>query len=77
MGWVSSPDLFCATSETAIDIANVYLQDPTSLYWTYQLIRGTYVTIQSPTVSIARLQLADVYMDDIIALTEGGQYQQT
>ena len=71
MGWVSSLDLFYATSETITDMANVYLQDPTSPYWIYQPTRGTYATTPLPTASPARLQLADVYMDDIIALTQG------
>jgi hypothetical protein len=31
MGWVSSPPYFCALSETATDIANFHLRDPT---WT-------------------------------------------
>ena len=77
MGWVSSPDLFCATSKTATDMANKSLHNPAAPYWTYRPTLGTYSTTPSPTASPARLQHADVYMDDIIAVTQGDQNQQT
>ena len=35
MGWVNSPDMFCASSETVADMANGYILDPTSAFQIY------------------------------------------
>ena len=77
MGWVSSPDLFCATSETTADIANAYCLDPSTPFCQYAPTKGVYHTTDSPPASPSRLQHTDVYMDDFISLTQGDPSQQT
>ena len=69
MGWVKSPDMFCAASETVADIANGYLLDPTSAFESYPPTAGTYSLAPSPTASSARLQYIDVYLDDLNCAT--------
>ena len=75
MGWVNSPDLFCATSETTADIANAYCRDPSTPFYQYAPTKGTYSTSPSPSASSSRLQHTDVYMDDFISLTQGDPSQ--
>ena len=69
MGWVNSPDMFCAASETFADVANGYLIDPTSAFEIYPPTAGTYYLDPSPTASSARLQYLDVYMDNFNCAT--------
>ena len=56
MGWVNSPDMFCAASETVADMENWYILDPTSAFLIYLPTATTYSTTPAPTVSSARLQ---------------------
>ena len=77
MGWVNSPDMFCAASNTVADVANCYLLDPTSAFTVYPPTAGTYYLAPYPTASAARIQYVDVYMDDLNCATQGyvGQQQ--
>ena len=79
MGWVNSPDMFCAVSETVADVANGYLLDLTLAFEIYPPIEGTYCLAALPTSSSARLQYVDVYMNDLNFVTQGdvGQQQRT
>ena len=75
MGWVNSPDLFCASSETVTDLANTAFRselDPAP----YQPTADLYTATPSPSAGPHRLQYADVYMDDINCLTQGDVHQQ-
>ena len=71
MGWVISPDMFCAALETVADVANGYLIDPTYAFKIYPPTAGTYSLAPYPTDSAARLQYMDVYMDDLNYATQG------
>ena len=79
MGWVNSPDMFCAASETVADVANGYLLDPTLAFDIYPTTEGAYCLATLPTSSSARLQYVDVYMNDLNCATQGdvGQQQRT
>ena len=76
MGWVNSPPFFCAASETAADLANVYLHDGTTTFVEYAPTKGAYSTSPSPTASAKRLQAVEVYMDDLMGATQGDPTQQ-
>ena len=78
MGWVNSPVMLCAVSETVADVDNGYLIDPTSAFGIYPPIAGTYSLDPAPTVSAARLQYIDVYRDYLNLSTQGDieQHQQ-
>ena len=76
MDWVNYPDLFFLASETVADVANSYLLDPNSALKIYPPTVGTYSLAPSPTDFSARLQYADVYMDDLICSTQGDVGQQ-
>ena len=69
MGWVDSPPFFCAASEPAADLANVYLHNGATSFSEYALTKGTYATSPSPTASAKRLQAVEVYMDDLMVAT--------
>ena len=71
MGWVNSLDMFCASLETVVGIANGYLLDPISAFEIYPPTAGTYSLALSPTASAARLQYVDLYMDDLHFFTQG------
>ena len=73
MGWVNSPDMFCAASETVADMANGYILDPTSDFVIYPPTVNTYSTTPAPTASSSLLQFTEVYMDDLLSATQGGQ----
>ena len=77
MGWVNSPELFFAASETFSNIANGYLLDPTSAFTVYPPTAGTYSLAPSPTSSVVRIQYVNVYMDYLHFSTQGdvGQHQ--
>ena len=66
MGWVNSPKLLCAASETVTDNANIYDMDPDSTFVVYPPTAGAYKTANGATTSTDRLQYVDVYMDDLI-----------
>ena len=76
MGWVNSPDMFCAASETVVDMANKYILDPMSAFVIYPPTVNAYSTTPAPTVSSARLQCKEVYMDDPISTTQVDRMQQ-
>ena len=63
--------MFCATSEIVAEVANGYLLDPTSVFEIHPLTAGTYSLDPSPNSSAARLQYADVYVDDLNCATQG------
>ena len=71
MGWVNSPDMFCAALETVADMANGYILDPTSAFVIYPPTMNAYSTTPAPTASSARLQCTEVYMDDLLSATQG------
>ena len=48
IGWVSSPPLFCAASETEADIAIIYLADDRLRTPEYGPTLGTYSTVAPP-----------------------------
>ena len=77
MGWVNSPDMFCAASETVPDVANGYLLDPTSAFTIYPPAVGTYSLALATTTSASRIQYVDVYMYDLHCANQGdvGQHQ--
>ena len=56
IGWVNSPDMFCAASETVADMANGYILDPTYAFVIYPPTANTYSTTPAPTASSTRLQ---------------------
>ena len=76
MGWVNSPDMFCVASETVVDMTNGYILEPTSAFLIYPPTATKYSTAPSPTVSSARLQCTEVYMDDLLSATQGDRTQQ-
>ena len=76
MGWVNSPDLFCATSETVADLANIAFRDDLLVPGTHPPATMLYHSAPSPTAGPDRLQYVDVYMDDINCLTQGDDQQQ-
>ena len=76
MGWVNSPDMFCAASETVADMANGYILDPTSAFFIYPPTVNAYSTKPAPTASSAPLQCTKVYMDDLLSATQGDRTQQ-
>ena len=49
MGWVTSPPFFCTASDTAADLANVYMADHRSPTPEYGPTLGTYSTPPPPT----------------------------
>ena len=71
MGWVNSPDPFCATSETVADLANIAFRSDLQVSLTYPPTANLYPSSPSPTAGPDCLQYADVYMDDINCLTQG------
>ena len=76
MGWVNSPDLFCATSETVTDVANIAFRSDLQTQPPYPPTAGLYQPFPSPSAGSNRFQYADVYMDDINCLTQGDEQQQ-
>ena len=76
MGWVNSPDFFCAASETVVDITNDKITSSPPDLVAYGPTKALYSTAPHPQASEARLQCADVYMDDLICLAQGSPEQQ-
>ena len=76
MGWVNSPPFFCAASETAADLANAYIKDPTTPWVPYKPTVGKYSTTPHPRASSTRLQEVEVYMDDFMGMMQGDVEQQ-
>ena len=56
MGWLNSPDMFFAASETVADMANGYILDPTSAFQIYPPTANKYSTEPAPTASSDQLQ---------------------
>ena len=76
MGWINSPDIFCAASETVAYMANGYILDPTSAFQIYPPAANKYYTEPAPIESSARLQCTEVYMDDLMSSTQVDMKQQ-
>ena len=66
MGWVYSPNFFCAVSNIIIDNANGYALDPVSTFVVNPPASGAYKTTNGATASPNCLQYVDVCMDDLI-----------
>ena len=75
MGWVNSPDMFCAASETVTDMENGYILETASAFLIYPPTANNYSTAPVPTASSARLQCTEVYMDDLLSATQGDMKQ--
>ena len=56
MGWVNSPEFFCAASETVAVNTNVYAQDPDFTFVFYLPTTVAYKTAGSTTDSTDCLQ---------------------
>ena len=76
VGWVNSPDLFCVTSETVTDIANVAFRSDLQTQLPYPPTAGLYQPFPSPSSGPNRVQYTDVYMYDINYFTQGDEQQQ-
>ena len=76
MGLVKSPDMFCTASGTVADMANEYMLDTTSAFVVYPPTDCVYYTAAATSVSPFRLQCLEVYMDDLMAATQGDKAQQ-
>ena len=78
MGWVNSPDLFCSTSETVVDLINTYISNLYKYFKTYPPIANLYYNASpSPTFALAtHLQYINVYVNDINCLTQGNSIHQ-
>ena len=75
MGWVDSPKFFCAFSETLTDVANtlVYADLPVPAYGAISALPATE---PAPFHTPASLTHIDCYMDDVIAVAQGGAERQ-
>ena len=74
MGWVESPPLFCAVSETITDIANARIQQgyqPTCSPIRAMVQRPTRHQHQSTNNQPLLIANFDVYVDDFIAIAQG------
>ena len=70
MGWVESPPYFCATSETARDVAVEYIETPTGSLPPHKLENWAIANKQeiSPSAGGAALRyVIEVYVNDFIA----------
>ena len=76
MGWVNSPPLFCAASDTAADLANAYLANPQTPWRSYTKKKEIYTTAPNDTDSTNRLQKFEVYMDNFMGMAQGKPDQQ-
>ena len=76
MNWVNSHLFFCAASETAADMANVYLANPSTPWRSYAPTKDIYATAPKDTASANRLQKVEVYMDYFMGMTQGDSDQQ-
>ena len=75
MGWVDSPKFFCAFSETLTDVANA-LVDADLPVPAYGAISALPATEPGPPHTSASLTHIDCYMDDVIAVAQGGAERQ-
>ena len=77
MGWVNSPDQFCATSKTVTtDLADIVFRSNLKIPLAYPPTANLYHSSPSPTAGPDRLQYADMYMDGINCLTQREDQQQ-
>ena len=56
MGWVSSPDIFCAASETVADMANGYILDPKSAFLIYPPTANNYLLCDEEEIRLSPLR---------------------
>ena len=75
MGWVDSPNFFCAFSETLTDVANA-LVDSEFPVPSYGAISDIPSTGPGPPHTPESLAHIDCYMDDIISVVQGGTDRQ-
>ena len=75
MGWVESPKYFCAFSETLTDVANA-LVDADLPVPAYGAISALLATEPGPLHTLASLTHIDYYIDDVIAVVQGGAERQ-
>ena len=71
MGWVKCPLLFCAASDTVEDMGNLYIAYPSSPLTKYDPTSGSCYTFPSCTAYPARLQGTEIYMDDLMYVSQG------
>ena len=70
-GWVNTPPLFCAASDTETYLENLYIADPSSSFTKYGPTSNSYSTFPSHKNSPTCLQGADVYMDNLMCVSQG------
>ena len=72
MGWIESPPYFCTASETARDVAEQYLQRPTTSLPQHKFLPKTQQHTDTHTLPLtsdtALKFVLEVYMDDFIGL---------
>ena len=71
MGWLNFPLLLCVASDTVEGMENIYIIDPSSSFTKYVPTSGSYYNFPSCASSPARLQGTDIYMDDLMCLSQG------
>ena len=76
MNWVNYHTFFCAASETAADMANVNLANPSTPWRSYAPTKDIYATDPNDTASANHLQNVEVYMDSFVGMTQGDLDQQ-
>ena len=77
MGWVNSPDFFCAASDMVADNRNVSALDPDSTFVVYSPpplppthTAGAYKTANGATAYPDCLQYVDIYMEDLFCSSQ-------
>ena len=73
--WVNPLPLFCAASDMAAYLENLYIADPSSSFKKYGPTSRSYSTFPYRTTSPACLQGAFVYMDDLMCVSQGDPAQ--
>ena len=71
MGWVDSPKFFCAFSETLTDVANALVDAdlPVPAYAEISALPAIEPVLPHTSASLTHI---DCYMDDVIAVVQGG-----
>ena len=75
IGWVNPPPIFCAASDMAVYLENLYIAEPSSPFNNYGPTSSSYSTFPYRTTSPACLQVTDVYMDDLMCVSQGDPAQ--
>ena len=71
MGWLNSPLLLCAASDTVEGMENIYIIDPSSSFTKYVPTSGSYYTFPYRTAYPVLLQGTDIYMDNLMYVSQG------